>query len=722
MSKETGHVPEYDFCGWATRANVRCTDGRVIEENAFAHCDGQEVSMAWNHNNMSPYDILGKVRLKSRPQGLYAYGYFNDTDAGQTAKRLVQHGDIGSMSICATGVREKNGHVYYGNIREVSLVQSGANKEAIIEYVIQHSDESEPSMMMFALGDDLCEFWHSEDGKPVPKEADEDEDDEKDEIDEALDKLTPEQKEKLLSKLSGNKKFAHSDEEDASAVEDTDENGEGGEAEPEGNENDDDDEDLTEEEVMSIFDNLPQEKKDAIFAYINKVVFDDTIKHSEYNAYDIENIAELAEVMPELDGPQRQSVIQVLDYSMKHREELVDAIMHSDDSTAEGDDDMRYNPFEGNKGAEEQNYFTHEDANEVLRFAEKNSMRLSKAFENYMSDNDKVVYHRGGTFSHAESDAQTIVADETDKTYGINGIDFLFPDPHLLNNRPKFIKRDTEWVSEVFNKASKVPAGTIKSMFANIEEDEARAKGYIKGTQKLPEIIPMLKRTTAPTTVYKMQQFDRDDLIDIDWDLVSWIKEEMMIMFREEVSRAILVGDGRQNTSNIKIKEDCIRPIWTDESLYTYRKVVTPGADDYETAEKIMEAIIRARRYYRGSGNLTYFTTEDYFNDMLLSKDKIGRRLYNTAADVASAMRVNKIVTVPIMENLTRNGNKLAGIAVNMQDYTIGIKDKGRTTWFDDFDIDFNQYKYLVESRMSGALTTPYSAIVIEVGSASTGG
>ena len=732
MKKDAIAAPEYDFCGWATKANVRCTDGRIIDKDAFAHCDGKEVSLAWNHNNMSPFDILGKVKLESHPEGLYAFGYFNDTDAGRTAKQLVQHGDIGSMSICATNVRENANHVYFGNIKEVSLVQSGANKEAVIEYVIRHSDEEEPSMFMFALGEDLCEFWHSEEGKPSPAKKDDDDDDEKepeekddkdddkddapeaptkdepekDDVDDIVEKMTPDQKKRVLSKLSG-KEIAHAD------------NGGDGDS---GDDGGDDDGELSEEEAIKLFDELPQEKKDAIFAFINKVIFDDTIKHSEYDPYEPTNVAEIIRMLPDTDADHRLAAAQIIDYSVCHREEIVDEIMHSadDEQVVEGDDDMKYNPFEGtpNPDAKQENTFSHSDYANVVKMANENHCRFSQAVTEYCRDHEVEPIT---SFSHADGDTATQYTEDT-VAYGVRGMDYLFPDARNLTDRPIFIKRDTDWVSEVFEKTTKVPALRLRSIFANITEDEARAKGYVKGNKKFEEVFPLLKRETYPDTIYKMQKFDRDDLLDIeDPRFVSWIKDEMMVMYREEVARAILVGDGRATTDTSKIKEDRIRPIWTDEDLYTYKKVVTPGATSEETVEKIIEAIIRARKYYKGSGNPTFFTTEDFYVDMLLLKDKIGRRLYSGINELNGILRVSKTVTVPIMENLKRNGNSLVGIIVNMSDYSVGIKDNSRTTWFDHFDIDFNQYKYLVESRMSGTLNKPYSAIAIEL-AAATGG
>ena len=309
--------------------------------------------------------------------------------------------------------------------------------------------------------------------------------------------------------------------------------------------------------------------------------------------------------------------------------------------------------------------------------------------------------------------------DGTKQTYGIANIDYLFPDYQALNDTPDKIQRDETWVSTVMNGVRKTPFARIKTVHANITMDEARAKGYIKGNEKKEEVFNLLKRTVDPQTVYKKQKFDRDDVIDItDLDVIAWTKAEMRAMLNEEIARAILIGDGRGVEAEDKIKPDHIKPIWTDDDLYAVKVPVTAGADDEATAKNAIRAMIKARKNYKGSGNLVLFTSEDWVSEMLLIEDQIGHRLYKTEGELATALRVGKIVTVPQFENLTRTvGNvtkTLIGIAVDLRDYATGTNRRGQVEMFDDFDIDFNQYKYLIETRLSGMLTKPFSALVLE--------
>ena len=308
------------------------------------------------------------------------------------------------------------------------------------------------------------------------------------------------------------------------------------------------------------------------------------------------------------------------------------------------------------------------------------------------------------------------------QTYGIGNIDYLFPDYQNINERPEMIKRDDEWVSVMMNGVTKRPFARIRTTNANITMDEARAKGYIKGNEKKEEVFNLLKRTVDPQTVYKKQKFDKDDLTDIDWDIIPWVKAEMRTMLNEEIARAILIGDGRDVEDEDKIKEDHIKPIWKDDDLYAIKVPVAVGTDDEATAKNAIRAAIKARKQYKGSGNLTLFTSEDWLSEMLLLEDGFGHSLYKTTQELATKMRVNRIVTVPQLEGLTRTvGNvtkKLIGIIVDLKDYSTGTNRRGQVEMFDDFDIDFNQYKYLIETRLSGMLTRPYSAMILETGNA----
>lgn len=375
-----------------------------------------------------------------------------------------------------------------------------------------------------------------------------------------------------------------------------------------------------------------------------------------------------------------------------------DTAKHSDE---EGDDDMKYNAFDQDSATEREDVLSHAEQGEIIGLAKKGHASLKETF----------IQHYG-------EDAYGIQANG-DGTYGI---DMLFPEYKSLNNPPEWIKRDTDWVTKVMSNVHHTPFSRIKSQFADIRDDEARAKGYLKGKRKKEEVFTLLKRTTDPQTIYKKQKLDRDDVIDItDFDVVAWIKSEMRLMLDEEIARAVLVGDGRQTDSDDHIQHTHVRPIWTDDELYTVKKVikVDPDADTSVIANEVIDGIIRARKDYKGTGNPTFFTTADFLTDMLLLKDGMGRRMYTTVAELATALRVKEIVEVPVMEGLERDdaGKKypLVGIIVNLADYNIGADKGGAINLFDDFDIDYNQMKYLIETRISGALIKPFSAIAVEL-------
>lgn len=586
-----------DFSGYATKAGIRCSDGRTITPNAFSESDGKRVPLVWQHMHNDPTNVLGHAMLEHRKDGVYAYGYFNDTDSANHAKALVKHGDISSLSIFANSLVEKNSMVIHGVIRELSLVLSGANEGALIDYVdrIQHADGSiteidEPSDAIIKSGEDFVL------GEPLLVHA---------------------------------------------------------ETDPDPEETDDEDDD-GEKTIKDVFDSMSEEQKAATLAMVDEA---HKLGAEEAKAKDMETAAGEDAKHSDIKGDQK---------------------------------DMKKNVFDGTMNTEgKRPHLTHAEISSIV--------------------NDAV---KMGSFKQAFlSHAANLTA-----TYGVENIDFLFPDPKNVTPTPTFIKRDTLWVKDVFGAAHHTPFSRIKSIHADITMDEARAKGYVKGRQKAEEVIALLKRNTIPTTVYKKQKLDRDDVIDItDMDVVSWLKSEMRLMLDEELARAMLVGDGRSPADNDKINADCIRPIYTDVDLYSVK--VRLAATD--TTMQIIDSIIRARKDYKGSGNPAFFSTPDIIADMLLLKDTTGRRLYNTVNDVAAALRVSKIVEVPVMEGLSRADSDgvlldLLGIIVNMNDYYLGADKGGQVSMFDDFDIDFNQYKYLIETRCSGALVLPHSALVIE--------
>ena len=578
-----------DFSGWATRNDLLCGDGRVIKKDAFKDNDGKTVSLVWNHEHNDPNAVLGHAILENRDEGVYAYGFFNDSENGQLAKKLVSHGDVSSLSIWANKLKQNGREVLHGEIRELSLVLAGANPGAYIDVVMAHNDE----------GEDVSELYANYNENIMIHAASEDEknDSSKEEKPVEEEKKQPD----------------------------------------------------TEKTVGEVFDTLTEEQKTAVYAIIGKALEDS------------------GETEDEMD---------------------------------EEDDNMKHNVFE-NEEVKQEGVLSHSEMQAILADGKR-----------YGSLRESFLAHAGDTQYSGKT-----------ATYGIDGADdFLFPDARNLDVPPSFISREMGWVKKVMNGTHHTPFSRIKSMFADITEDDARAKGYIKGKLKKEEVFTLLKRTTTPTTIYKKQKMDRDDVIDItDFDVVAWLKSEMRLMLDEEIARAILVGDGRLSSSDDKINESNIRPIWTDEDLYTIKALVSvaAGADEDTKAKAFIRAAIKARKDYKGSGNPTLFTTEDVLTDCLLMEDGMGRIIYESPEKLANVLRVKEIVTVPVMENLTRTvdtkTHELMGIIVNLADYNVGADKGGAINMFDDFDIDYNQQKYLIETRCSGALIKPYSAIAIEM-------
>ena len=580
--------PKYKDCsfsGWATRNNLTCGDGRVIRKDAFKDNDGKKVSLVWNHEHNDPLAVLGHAFLENREDGVYAYGYFNDSEAGQVAEKLVHNGDVSSLSIWANNLKQNtlaNGckEVVHGEIRELSLVLAGANPGAYIDCVMAHSDDVDE--------DTISELYAGYNENIV------------------------------IHSTENNKK---EDNEMAEDIKKKD----------------------SEETVEDVFNTLSEKQKTVVYAMIGQALEDAGMTDDD----DEDN------------------------NEMKH---------------SEGDDYMKRNVFDNDKPQDE-----------VLSHA---------AMETIIGDAKRYGSLKESFLAHADE-------------YGIKQIDYLFPEAKTLNNPPEFIKRDTGWVSTVMDAVHRTPFSRIKSIFANITEDEARAKGYIKGNLKKEEVFSLLKRATTPTTIYKKQKLDRDDVSDItDFDVVAWLKSEMRVMLDEEIARAILIGDGRLSSSDDKINESNIRPVVSDAELYTIRQKVSVAANatDDDKAKAMIKAAVKARKNYKGSGNPTFFTTEDWLINALLLEDTQGHRLYKNDSEVAAAMRVSKIVTVPVMEGVKGpEGGDLIGIIVNLADYNVGADKGGAVNMFDDFDIDYNQQKYLIETRCSGALIKPYSAIELEL-------
>jgi hypothetical protein len=578
---------DYDFSGYATKANTLCYDGLTIAPDAFKGDDGRKVPVVWNHDHSDPEHVLGHALLQNRKDGVYAYVKMNDSPSGQSALEAVRSGDIDAMSIFANGLKKAGQTVMHGVIRELSLVLAGCNPGALIDEIVEHSADynAEEGEEAFIYTDGGISLKHGLDPDDNPL-------DEEDEI-------------------------MHSEDEDKEKSKENPE-----------------DKETTEETVKEVFNSLTEKQKNVVYAIVGMVT-------------------------------------------------------------------------DGKKGADNK---------------ETDNDKEDETVKHNVFDNDKDQ----GVLKHSIDEINAAMADgkrcgsmkDAFIQHGIEDVEWLFPEDHLLDNPPRIIDNDQTWVGKVMSSVHHIPFSRIKSMSADLTEEDARAKGYIKGNFKKEQVFGLLKRSTSPTTVYKKQKMDRDDIADItSFDVIAWLKQEMRTKLNEELARAYLIGDGRNAASDDKINEGNIRPIYSDDDFYTIKvqAEVATGADTETKIKAAMNASLKARKDYKGSGNPTLFTTEDNLTDMLLLEDKIGHRLYKNEAEVAQALRVKEIVTVPQMAGMKgTKGGELFGIVVNLADYTVGADKGGAVNMFDDFDIDYNQQKYLIETRCSGALTVPFSAMAIE--------
>lgn len=603
-------MEKFDFSGWATRNDLLCSDGRIIRKDAFKHCDGETVPMVWNHQHNSQDEVLGHAMLENREDGVYAYGLFNDTEAGRTAKQLVQHGDVRSLSIYANKLKQVGSDVVHGTIRELSLVLAGANPGAYIDFVMAHGEDSEDSLVA-NYDENALVIYHSDDKKEADKEETE---------------VAEETK-----KVEGEKT------------------------------------------VQDVFDTLNEEQKTVVYALIG----------------------------------------QALEDAGKEKVE------HSEESN-EGDGYMKHNVFEQEETTSNKGYLSHADQVSIIEMAKKSNVgSLKMAMEAFAEEN--------GTLAHGFVDEE-----------GNDAIDQLFPEYKLLKpGAPELIERDLSWVDHVLNGIHKSPITRIRTRQADARIAELRAKGYQKkGDQKtLSGNIKLIGRTTDPQTVYRKDEMHRDDIIDItDFDVVEYMWKVMRHNMNEELALAALIGDGREDGDPDKIHETHIRSIWNDDELYTIHAQVDIEAaktelqgsntsanfgENYIYAEAIITAALYAREQYKGSGNMEFYCTPHMLNVMLLARDLNGRRIYASKADLAAALNVKAIHTVEQFEGKVRTDaegkeHKLLGLFVNLADYQFGCAKGGEITRFDDFDIDFNKYKYLMETRLSGSLTKLWSAIALE--------
>lgn len=570
-------VSNYDFAGYATKNDIQCSDGRIIRHNAFADQDGQTVPLVWNHDHMAADNVLGHAVLENRDEGVYAYCTLNNTKQGINARELVQNGDICALSIYANQLKQNGPDVIHGAIREVSLVLAGANPGAKIDFVMAHSDDSDPD-------------------------------------------------EGIIYNDSEGLELAHADSENAKEEKTMEENKQS-----------------TEKTVKDVIESMTEEQKNVTYALIGEAI-EDTKKELLGDKYE--------------EGTKE-------DKTVKHNA-------------------FENENIEKNEGEE----LTHSEFVEIMNDAKRKG-----------SVKDAFLEH------------------------GITNVGNLFPEYQAVSRVPEVVDRDQTWVGQVMRSVKHTPFSRVKSFYANITADEARAKGYIKGKQKVEEVITALKRTTDPQTIYKLQKMDRDDVVDItDFDVIAWLKAEMRGKLDEEIARAILVGDGRSSSSEDKIDPLKIRPVYGDDATYTIKRTLAraAGADDYAFAKAFIKDIVRSRKDYKGSGNPVLYTTEDMLTNMLLIEDTTGRVIYDTIEKLKTALRVSDIVTVPVMENISREDTgakkkyNLLGVLVNLADYNVGADKGGAVNMFDDFDIDYNKMKYLIETRCSGALVKPYSAVSFE--------
>ena len=632
----------YDVSGWATKANLKCSDGRIITPDAFKHMDGVEVPLVWNHQHNDVNNVLGKARLEHRDgQGMYVYCKFNDSDSGKAAKAIVEHGDVTHFSIWANNLKQHMNSVLHGNIREVSLVLAGANPGAVIENVaIMHGDE------MFEYDDEARIFTDEE---FVLHHADADDNKDEDKEQEGEEEVSQQVKEEPKSKVETVEvKEAEAETKPEAEAEET-----------------------SKEEPK---DEVKEEKKE------------EELKHSDEEGGSDKTVAD---VLKTFNKEQETVLHYLVGEALANGKETNN---DDDDDSEGGNNEMKHNVFDQTDVQENNDVLSHSEMVSIMEEAKSTKSSLK----------DVCLAH------------------------GIEDLDIMFPDNKALNNEPEFIKRNDDWVAKVLGGVHHTPFSRIKTIFADITANEARAKGYQKGNLKIEEVFKLLKRVTNPTTVYKKQKLDRDDVLDItDFDILPWLKKELRMMLNEEMARAFLIGDGRDpvDEADDKINEECIRPIWKMEELFTV-KVAVPvaaAATDDEKAAAFIKAVVKSRKLYKGSGNPDMFITEDLLTNCLLLEDKDGRVIYDTEEKLRARLRVRELIPVPVMEGdaIKRTDDdgktfELGAIYVNLKDYNVGTDKGGEVNFFDDFDIDYNQMKYLMETRCSGTLVKPYSAVAIE--------
>lgn len=637
-------MDNYDFGGWATRANMKCSDGRTIMKDAFIDCDGIQVPLVWNHQHSDAANVLGHALLENRDEGVYAYCTFNDSESGKMGRELVRHGDVNQLSIYANQLKQQGGNVIHGAIREVSLVLSGANPGAYIDSIMCHSDNPDEEGIIYT-GEDIV-LAHSEDENSKEEE--------------------------VLVHASEDKKTSKNNEdtnkEESKMAETETKKEEPKKEEPK-----------KEKTVQDVFDTFTEEQKTVVYALIGQALEDAGMSNDEDDAEDTDE-----------------------NKKIKHSEG--------------GNDSMYTNVFDRDS-VQQVNVLTHADQAEIIEMAKRPGMTLKSAMASFAEDHKDALAHG----------------------FESSGIGSLFPDfKDAKPGAPELIERDHAWIGSVMQKARKSPVSRVRTRKVDARAQDIRAKGYSKreSEKTISGNLKVLMRTTDPQTIYYRDTLHRDDVIDItDFDVVAYQRNVMKNALEEEIALAALVGDGREDLSPDKISEDHIRPVWKDDDLYTIKALVDVNGmktklqgtntaanfgDEFVYAEAVIAAVMKARIKYRGSGTPDLFVEPNMLNTMLLARDMNGRRIYESASDLAKVLNVGAIHTVEQFADLApRTGVgekkfKLLGLIVNMASYQFGSTKGGEITSFEDFDIDFNAYKYLMETRLSGALVDIYSAIALE--------
>lgn len=615
---------KYDFSGWATKYGIKCSDGRTILKGAFAGNNGQKIPLMWNHDHVGIDGVIGNAILEHRDNGVYAYCSLNDTDNAKTAKLLIEHGDIDSLSIYANKLQQDGNNVIHGEIKELSLVIAGANKEARIDNVLAHGEIKNDDGYMINLYDSEIK------------------------VDVEYDENQPKSENELK----------HADDEKT---------------------------------IQEVFDTFTEKQKTAFYAIMTQILeegidVDEATNNTTTTKVESSgNTETVADVFNTLSDIQKKVAYIIIAVALDEKGSENQNVQHS----MEDKNNMKTNVFEQkkteNKVETVERELTHSEFTEI--------MNDTKKFGNLK---DAFLQH------------------------GIENVEVLLPDAKMVGD-PATLSRDQGWVAKVLGSVKHVPFARIKSAYLDITEDEARAKGYITGHQKLEEVISAYKRSTDPQTIYKVQKIDRDTYLDItDFNVVAYLKGEMKVMLNEEQARAILIGDGRTSGAEDKIDPSHIRPIWQDHSAYVTNTVLVPSEKDteYTFAKNFIREARKARKNYKGSGTPSFFCSEDFLNDMLLIEDTNGRLIYENEEALAKALRVKEIVAVPVMNGVKRTGEsndyELIGMFVNLADYAAGNDKGGDVSFFEDFNLDYNKMEYLIEKRTSGALIKPKAALTFE--------